>query len=256
MKIKIVKDYHEMSLLAAEILIERVKKAPNLKLGLATGGTPEGTYQQLIQDHQKNGTSYQQITTFNLDEYWGLSGEHPNSYRYYMNTQFFDHIDIKKENTFIPKGDGPNPTGECERYEQLLATKGGVDLQLLGIGTNGHIGFNEPGTPFESSTHLVDLAPTTRKANARFFSRLKNVPKQAITMGIATIMKSKEILLLISGDKKKETVQRLLNGELSEDFPASILKKHPNVTILINQAAAGTMKPSCTSQDYRVSELI
>lgn len=239
MEIITIEDNNEMSLIAAKMIIDRVQKYPNMKLGLATGGTPEGTYQELIKDYHENGTSYQGITTFNLDEYLGLAEEDSNSYRYYMNTHLFDHIDINLENTFIPKGDSLNPAEECERYEQLLESKGGVDLQLLGIGCNGHIGFNEPGTSFESRTHLVDLKPVTREANARYFSSMENVPKQAITMGIATIMKSKEILLLISGTSKSETAKRLFSGEVSEDFPASILNKHPNVTILIDQAAVG-----------------
>ena len=241
MEIKSIEDYHEMSLVASKMIIDRVKKYPNIKLGLAIGGTPEGTYQQLIKDYHENRTSYQGITTFNLDEYIGLAEEDSNSYHYYMDNHLFDHIDINKENTFIPKGDNLNLAEECERYELLLQEKGGVDLQILGIGSNGHIGFNEPGSSFKSRTHLVELTPATREANARFFPSIEDVPKQAITMGIATIMKSKEILLLISGDSKKEAVKRLLSGKVSEDFPASILNQHPNVTILIDQAAAGSM---------------
>ncbi|MBY0096135.1 glucosamine-6-phosphate deaminase [Mesobacillus maritimus] len=239
MKINILEDYQELSQAAATILIDRVKKNPKSTLGLATGGTPKGTYQQLITDHHQNGTSYQHVTTFNLDEYLGLAGENPNSYRYFMNAQLFHHIDIKIENTLIPNGVTMNTVEECQRYEQLLEAKGGVDLQLLGIGSNGHIGFNEPGTSFESRTHVVDLASTTIKANARFFPSIEEVPKQAITMGIGTIMKSKEILLLVSGEQKKAAVQRLLSGEVNEEFPASILNQHPNVTILMDKAAAG-----------------
>lgn len=236
--VKIVEDYAEMSRVAANILIERVKEFPDISLGLATGGTPEGTYQRLIKDCQENGTSYKRVTTFNLDEYIGLAETDPNSYRYYMKTHLFDHIDIMEENTFIPHGDAVNLVEECARYENLLETKGGVDLQLLGIGINGHIGFNEPGSSFKSKTHIVSLEQTTRDANARYFKSMADVPKQAITMGIGTIMKSKEILLLISGERKKEAVKRLLYGEIDEGFPASILNEHPNVTILMDKGAA------------------
>lgn len=232
MKVIEVKDYQEMSMVSGNYIIEKVKKQPSITLGLATGGTPKGTYQYLIKDHQENGTSYQKVTTFNLDEYIGLKANHPNSYRQYMNTCLFNHININKFQTNIPKGDGSNHTDECLQYEQLIAAHGGIDLQILGIGSNGHIGFNEPGTKFDSNTHIVNLTDSTRKANARYFKSLEEVPKQAITMGIATIMKSKEILLLVSGESKKEAMKKLLYDEVSENFPASILKCHPHVTII------------------------
>lgn len=237
MKIIEVKDYMEMSQKAADYIIEKVRLNPELTLGLATGGTPVGTYQNLIKDHQQNQTSYKDVRTFNLDEYIGLSGNNKNSYRYFMNEQLFNHIDINKKNTFIPRGDTEEIEAECRRFEELMEKHGGIDLQILGIGSNGHIGFNEPGTSFETKTHVVNLAPSTIEANARFFNSMEEVPVQAITMGIATIMKSKEILLLVSGESKKEAIKQLLNGGVSESFPASILRNHPAVTVIVDQAA-------------------
>ncbi|MEO2078223.1 MAG: glucosamine-6-phosphate deaminase [Bacillus sp. (in: firmicutes)] len=241
MKIIHVKNYEEMSQKAAEYLIEKIRRNPAITLGLATGGTPVGLYDELVKDHQTNHTSYQDVTTFNLDEYLGLSGEDPNSYRYFMNQQLFDRIDIPKANTHVPLGDTKDPQQQCRDYETLLKNHEGIDLQILGIGSNGHIGFNEPGTSFQSETHIVDLAPTTRAANARFFNSLNEVPTQAITMGIASIMRSKEILLLISGEKKQDALAKLLQGEVSEDFPASTLRNHPHVTIIADEAAIGTI---------------
>jgi glucosamine-6-phosphate deaminase len=237
MKLIEVKDYNEMSQKAAQTIIDKIRQNPSMNLGLATGGTPVGTYQSLIKDHQQYGTSYQNITTFNLDEYIGLTGDNPNSYRYFMNDKLFDHIDIDKNNTHIPNGNVNDMAAECTRYENLIADHGGIDLQILGIGGNGHIGFNEPGTSFDSTTHIVQLAASTIEANARFFERIEDVPTQAITMGIASIMRSKEILLLISGENKRAALDQLLNGDITEQFPASVLKNHPNVTIIADKAA-------------------
>jgi glucosamine-6-phosphate deaminase len=242
MKIIEAKDYQDLSKIAADYIIKKVCTLPKITLGLATGGTPVGIYNNLIADHQKNGTSYQGVTTFNLDEYVGLSGDDPNSYRYYMNDNLFDHIDIQKNNTFVPRGDVDDIQSECTVYENLLQKQKGIDLQILGIGKNGHIGFNEPRTSFESETHVVQLTPSTRKANAMYFSSIEEVPTKAITMGIATIMKSKEILLLISGEQKKEALNRLLTGNVDENFPASVLKKHPYVTIIADKAAIAGLK--------------
>ncbi|MFS0636483.1 glucosamine-6-phosphate deaminase [Mesobacillus foraminis] len=242
MNIKIVKDYQEMSRRAAEYISEKVQRFPSIKLGLATGGTPEGTYKKLIEDHRNSRTSYRDVTTFNLDEYIGLSGNHPNSYRFYMKDHLFDHINIVPANTHIPKGDAGDSEEECERYEKLLAENGGIDLQILGIGKNGHIGFNEPGTSFQSKTHVVPLTSSTREANARYFNSMEEVPSHAITMGIGTIMKSREILLLVSGEAKKDAFTKLMNSEPDERFPASVLLRHPNVTIIADEAAASGLK--------------
>ena len=237
MKIVQVKDYKEMSQKAAEVIIQKVKQENRINLGLATGGTPKGLYEAMIEDHRKNGTSYQHVTTFNLDEYIGLKEQDPNSYHYYMAESLFNHIDIPKLQTYLPNGLEGDYNHECERYDRLIKTLGGIDLQVLGIGQNGHIGFNEPGTSFQSSTHIVTLEESTRKANARYFNTLDDVPTHAITMGISSIMNSKEILLLVSGEEKADAMQKLLHGEISEDFPASVLKRHSHVTIIADQKA-------------------
>jgi glucosamine-6-phosphate deaminase len=208
-----------------------------MNLGLATGGTPKGLYDRLIQDHKEHGTFYKHVTSFNLDEYVGMKPQDPNSYHYYMADALFNHIDIDVSNTHVPNGLADTPEEECRRYDEMIQNHGGIDLQILGIGQNGHIGFNEPGTSFNSPTHIVTLEESTRKANARYFNSLDEVPTQAITMGIESIMKSKEILLLISGEAKAEAMYQLLNGEITEDFPASILKKHHCVTIIADQEA-------------------
>lgn len=233
--------YEELSKQAADQIISKLKSDPKLNFGLATGSTPTGLYKNLIHDHKKNQTSYKQVNTFNLDEYIGISKKDPNSYHYFMCENLFNHIDIPLEQTHIPDGTANDLQEECRRYEQFIKEHGGIDLQILGIGQNGHIGFNEPGTSFDSRTHIIQLADSTRKANSRFFDSLEDVPAQAITMGIASIMESKEIYLLVSGAGKAEALARLMNGEISEDFPASVLKKHPNVTIFADQEACALL---------------
>jgi len=242
MKLIIAEDYLDMSQKAANIFIERVRKQPSITLGLATGSTPKGVYEILIQDHKNNGTDYSKVKTVNLDEYVGISIDDPNSYHQFMMDQLFRHINIQKENTFIPNGEAEHLQEECERYERLIQSLGGIDLQLLGIGNNGHIGFNEPNTPFHSRTHIVTLAESTRIANSRFFHSLDEVPKQAITMGIATIMEAKEILLLASGKTKADAIYKLFNGPVDENFPASILQKHANVTVIADQEACSLLE--------------
>ncbi|WP_079506793.1 glucosamine-6-phosphate deaminase [Mesobacillus jeotgali] len=234
-------DYAELSQQAAEQIISRIKRKPSLNLGLATGSTPTGLYQELIKDHQQNKTSYKQINTFNLDEYIGIPKKDSHSYHYFMCEKLFKHIDIPLDQTHIPDGTARLLDEECTRYEQFIQEHGGIDLQILGIGQNGHIGFNEPGTSFDSRTHIIDLAESTRKANSRFFASVDDVPLQAITMGIASIMDSKEIFLLVSGHAKAEALARLINGDVSEDFPASVLKKHPNVSIFADKEATALL---------------
>lgn len=236
MKIINVGNYQELSERAAKIVIETVQNKPNAVLGLATGSTPIGLYNELIDDHAKNGTSYRKICTFNLDEYVGLEGSHPQSYLYFMRQHLFNHIDISSENTFIPNGKAEDMMKECERYEELIKEKGGIDLQILGIGQNGHIGFNEPGTSFSSRTHIIQLTESTRKANSRFFSSMDEVPTHAVTVGIQTIMESRKILLLVSGQAKMKAFKRLLSDEIDESFPASVLKLHNDVTVITDIA--------------------
>ncbi|WP_099159867.1 glucosamine-6-phosphate deaminase [Virgibacillus ndiopensis] len=241
MEIIKVKDYQEMSNEACSLIVENIKEKPKSVLGLATGSTPEGLYQQLIRKYQQKEVSFQQALTFNLDEYVGITIDDPNSYYYFMNEKLFNHIDIQKSNTYIPNGMVDNLDKECHDYEQLIRHAKYIDIQLLGLGLNGHIGFNEPGTSFSSRTHIVDLDESTRKANARFFDSLNEVPTKAITMGIDTIMESKKIVLLVSGEKKADAVTRLVNGAVSEEFPASILQKHNNVIVIADEAALKKM---------------
>lgn len=238
MKLIKATDYSDMSKRAAELILKQIKQTNQLTLGLATGSTPIKTYQHMIRDHQQNQTSYQHVTTFNLDEYVGIDPEDPNSYHQYMQSNLFNHIDIPIEQTHIPDGQATNPVEECIDYEKKLHDHGGIDIQILGLGGNGHIGFNEPGTSFDTLTHVIELTPATRTANARFFNRLAEVPTQAITMGISTILESKQIFLLVSGKEKSDALRKLLeNEETDTSFPASALHKHPNVTIIADQEA-------------------
>jgi glucosamine-6-phosphate deaminase len=230
-------NYAEMSVEAGKIIVDKIRSNPSLTLGLATGSTPKGVYNYLIQDHKADETSYQQMKSVNLDEYIGLKAQDTNSYHYFMRQNLFNHIDINENQTHIPNGAADDLEQECVRYEQLIKELGGVDLQLLGIGQNGHIGFNEPGTPFSSRTHIVTLAENTRIANSRFFNSLEEVPTHAITMGIASILESKEILLLVSGEQKAEALLKFINGDISEEFPASALKHHQNVTVIADRDA-------------------
>ncbi|MCG1020414.1 glucosamine-6-phosphate deaminase [Sutcliffiella horikoshii] len=224
--------YEALSKEAASYIANQVRSNPDIVLGLATGSTPTGMYKHLLEDHIIHKTSYDNVTTFNLDEYIGLPKTDPNSYYSFMEKHFFQHINIKKEKIFIPDGLGEKLEVECRNYEEKLIKNGPVDIQVLGLGENGHIGFNEPGTPFNSRTHVVKLTESTRKANARFFSSLDDVPTHAITMGIASIMSAKEIILLVAGRNKAKAFEQLLYGDISESFPASVLKKHPCVKII------------------------
>lgn len=237
MNIISTRDKDDMSQHAAAMIIERVRNQPSVTLGLATGSTPEGTYKRLIRDHREEGTSYQKVTTINLDEYVGLPENDPNSYRHFMEEQLFQHVDIPREQTHLPNGSAQDKDAECQRYDALIKHFGGIDFQLLGIGENGHIGFNEPGTPFESGTHIVHLDESTRKANARFFKQPEDVPTEAITMGIHTILQSKEIVLLASGSAKADAIAQLIHGEVNEQLPALALKKHDNVTLIADEEA-------------------
>lgn len=235
-----VPDYESMSRHAADFLIQRIHALSSPVLGLATGSTPKGLYEQLISIHQTQRMSYRHVTTFNLDEYIGLTASDPNSYHAFMEDVFFHHVDIPSSQIYIPNGEAAYLEHECTRYEALIDKKG-IDVQVLGIGQNGHIGFNEPGTPFSQLTHVTNLAESTREANARFFPSPEDVPKQAMTMGIASIMKSSEILLLASGIRKAQAVARLLSGNVSEDFPASVLHHHQCVTIIADDEALSVL---------------
>lgn len=235
MEILKIRDYDEMCDVAAQRIIKQVKSKSNSVLGLATGSTPLGVYQRLVSNYREGHLSYDRVQTFNLDEYVGLSPDHPNSYCYYMRENLFSHLDLQPANTHLPKGEGGEEV--CGQYEEKITKAGGIDLQILGLGLNGHIGFNEPGTSFSSRTHVVELDDSTRIANQRFFNNLDEVPTHAVTMGIATIMDSREILLLVQGEKKADTLQRLLEGEITESLPGSVLRRHPRVTLIADEAA-------------------
>ena len=226
-----VDHYDEMSKQAALIFKEQIEKKPDSVLGLATGGTPIGFYQELIKLY-KEGLSFSQVKTFNLDEYVGISPQDITSYHAYMQEHLFQHIDIPSENIHLPNGMVEDLEAECARYEAAIAACEGIDLQLLGIGVNGHIGFNEPGTPFTSTTHVVTLAERTRLENAKYFPNGQKVPEHAITMGIKTIMQAKKIVLLAFGENKMHTMQQLREGPVTESVPASRLKEHTNVEVI------------------------
>jgi glucosamine-6-phosphate deaminase len=242
MRLVNVKSHEEMSAFAAGRLLEKVKSGSSITLGLATGATPVRTYELLIEDYEKNHTSYQHVNSYNLDEYAGIASDHPNSYHYFMYKNLFNHIHMPKENIHIPNGLVDELEKEAKRYESIIDEIGGVDLQLLGIGENGHIGFNEPGTPFDKATHIVELTESTRQANARYFNDFSEVPTHAITMGIATILKSKEIMILASGKQKAEAIYQMFTGEISLDCPASVLRNHPNVIVVADEEATSKLE--------------
>jgi len=238
MNVVIVKDYQELSVQAARLVADQITRKKNTVLGLATGQTPVGMYQELIKKFRKREIDFSQVVTFNLDEYYGLSPEHPQSYNYFMWDTFFQYINIKKENVYLLKGTTEDIAEECQRYEYLIEKRGGIDLQILGIGDNGHLGFNEPAMGLNSKTHLVNLSEETIRANSKYFSDIKEVPRQALTMGIGTIMKARKIILLAGGRKKAPVIAKTINGPVSTEVPATVLQLHNEVTILIDKEAA------------------
>lgn len=242
MRIYKVKDYSELSRKAANIISAQIILKPDSVLGLATGSTPEGTYRQLVEWYHKGDLDFSQVSSINLDEYKGLDGSHDQSYRYFMNTNLFDHVNIRKEHTYVPNGLAADSAAECSRYDELLASLGGADLQLLGIGNNGHIGFNEPSVSFEKGTHLVELTESTRTTNARFFSSLDEVPTHAYTMGIGGIMSAKTVLLLASGKSKAHALFAALRGPITPQVPASVLQLHQNVIVIADEEAMSELE--------------
>ncbi len=227
-----VKTYDELSRIAANIIVAQVIVKPKCVLGLATGSSPEGVYKQLIKRYNNGELDFSEVTSVNLDEYVGLDGAHEQSYRYFMQDRLFNHINIKPENTHVPNGKSKDFEKDCAEYDRMIVNMGGIDLQLLGIGFDGHIGFNEPDSFFEKSTHVVDLHESTVKANARFFASEGEVPKQAVTMGMASIMQAKKILLIANGEKKGEVLKRACSGPITPQLPASILQLHPDCTVV------------------------
>ena len=241
MKVIKVKNYEEMSKVAAEIFKDVVKNKPNAVLGLATGTTPLGLYSELIKDHKENGTTYKNIKTVNLDEYAGLDIESDQSYVYFMRHNLFEGLDIDLKNTNIENGKAEDKEKEGERYNNLLGEMQ-QDIQLLGLGSNGHIAFNEPNTPFGSGVHIVKLTENTIKDNSRLFANINDVPRYAFTMGIKNIMNAKKIVILASGKKKAHAVKASVEGAVTEEVPASVLQLHPDCTFIVDEEAASLLK--------------
>ena len=237
MRIYCEKDYETMSRRAAHVMAAEIIHRPDCVLGLATGSTPIGMYKQLIEWNKAGDITFKEVRTVNLDEYKGLSPEHDQGYRYFMQKQLFDHVDILPENTRVPDGLAADPAAECAAYDEYIRSLGGIDLQLLGVGHNGHIGFNEPGGIFVTPTHVVDLTERTIDANARFFATRDDVPRQAFTMGIGPIMAAKKILLIASGEEKAEAVYNTICGAVDPHCQGSILQLHPDVVMVADEAA-------------------
>ncbi len=236
MEIRIFENKESLSRAAANYFIEVLKEESKPVLGLATGSSPLGLYEKLIESYKRGEISFENVHTYNLDEYVGLDGSHEQSYRYFMNENFFNHVDIDLNNTNVPNG-LLDADESCREYN-LALQEYEIDIQVLGIGSNGHIAFNEPGTSFSSVTHKVDLKEKTIQDNARFFASIDEVPKQAVTMGLANIMKAKKIILIATGEHKAEALRQMILGEITEELPASILQFHPNVVILTDREAA------------------
>lgn len=238
MKWIVGKDYQEMSKRAAEIMIEDIKNNPNIILGLATGSTPVGMYKEIIKKNKEGEIDFTNVVSFNLDEYVGLDEKNPSSYRYFMNENFFDHINIDKKNTHVPNGNAKDLKAYAKEYDKRIEEMGGIDIQILGIGTNGHIAFNEPARELSLGTTVVGLTENTIKDNSRFFDNLEDVPKTAITMGIRSILRAKKIILLASGENKKDIIKKLLeDGTVTTELPVSFLALHPDVTVIVDEAA-------------------
>lgn len=230
-----VKTYEELSQKGAALIAATVVNKPTAVLGLATGSSPVGIYKNLAAWNKAGYVDFSQVTTVNLDEYLGLKGDHPQSYRYFMQENLFNHVNVRPEATHVPNGCAEDYAKECTDYDALVESLGGTDLQLLGIGLDGHIGFNEPADHFEKETHVVDLHPSTIEANARFFNSADEVPKQAVTMGMLSIMRAKKILLIANGEAKKAVLDRAFNGPITPMLPASILQLHPDVTVIFSE---------------------
>lgn len=241
MRVLKINSYQEMSEWVCKRVIDTIKSCENPVLGLATGSTPKGLYQCLIEAYNRKEISFKNVTTFNLDEYIGLDPKNPSSYNYFMQDRLFNHVDIDPKRVFLPNGMATDIEKECDDFEALIKKHGPIDLQILGVGVNGHIAFNEPGTSFTSRTQRTQLTANTIEVNSRFFENKDDVPTEAITMGIGTIMESKEIILLISGQNKAQAVKHLVEGEATEDCPVTVIQKHPNATVVIDEEAASLL---------------
>ncbi|QHX36401.1 glucosamine-6-phosphate deaminase [Spiroplasma sp. BIUS-1] len=241
MKIIKVMNNGEAGKVVSDLILDEIKNNSKAVLGLATGSSPITTYENIIKKTKDQSIDWSEVTTFNLDEYKGLESDHEQSYRYFMNDKLFNHINIKKVNTFVPSG-MIDSNEEAVKYDQLISDHNGIDLQLLGLGINGHVGFNEPGSDFEGLTSIVDLTKSTIEANSRFFEKESDVPTQAISMGLKSIMNAKKIVLIATGESKALAVKNLVEGPISKEWPCSALLNHPNVTIVIDQEAGKLLK--------------
>ncbi|MCD2501787.1 glucosamine-6-phosphate deaminase [Clostridium sp. NSJ-145] len=242
MKLIVTKNYEELSKVAADEFAKVIIEKPEAVLGLATGGSPVGMYKELIAKCENNELDFSKCTSINLDEYIGLNPEHEQSYRNFMNTNLFNHINIDKAKTFVPNGLAENLEEECKNYDKKIEELGGIDVQLLGIGNNGHIAFNEPGEELSAGTHIISLTESTIEANARFFDSIDEVPRKALTMGLGGIMKAKKIILIASGEGKAEAIKGLFSGKITTDNPATMLQMHRDVVVIIDEAAAKLIK--------------
>ena len=234
-------DYKDLSRKAANIIAAQMILKPDCTLGLATGSSPVGTYEQLIERFKDGDLDFSRITSVNLDEYKGLAPDNYQSYRYFMNTNLFNHVNVDKAHTFVPDGLEPDAEKACREYDEIIENVGGIDLQLLGLGHNGHIGFNEPADSFSKGTNCVDLTESTIEANKRFFESEADVPRQAYTMGIRTIMLAKKILVVVSGKDKAEILKKVVCGPVTPEVPASVLQLHPDVTIVADSEACSLL---------------
>jgi glucosamine-6-phosphate deaminase len=248
MKVIVAKNYEEMSKIAAKEIAKLLYVKPEAVLGLATGSTPEGVYKELIELNKLNRADFSKVTSYNLDEYKGLKGDHQQSYRYFMDTNLFNHVNIDKSRTHVPSGITEDYDKECREYDEAIENAGGIDLQLLGIGTNGHIGFNEPSDFLNLNTHVTELTEDTIKANSRFFDSIEEVPTEAITMGLGSIMKAKKIILLASGLKKAEIIAKLVEDKISTRVPASMLQVHQNVLVVVDQEAGSMLRNTSNNE--------
>lgn len=237
MRIYCVKDYEQVSKTAANIISAQIMMKPDCVLGLATGSTPIGTYEQLVKRCKEGDLDFSAVHSINLDEYRGIGADHEQSYRYFMDTHLFNAVNIDKKNTFVPNGLEQDREKACRAYDEIIRSHGGIDLQILGLGHNGHIGFNEPDDAFAKGTHCVELSESTISANARFFTSAKEVPKEAYTMGIQSIMQARRIVVIVSGEGKKDIVKRAFLGPITPKVPASVLQLHPDVTLVGDEAA-------------------
>lgn len=246
MRIIVCKNYEEMSKKAAQMILSQITLKPNSVLGLATGSTPIGMYENLVDMYKHGVADFSEVTTFNLDEYYQLPRTNDQSYHYFMHDNLFNHINVKPQNVNIPNGMTNDVEGECTKYDADIKASGGIDIQVLGIGHNAHIGFNEPTISFEKGTHLVDLKESTIEANARFFDSIVDVPKKAVTMGTGSIFKAKKIMLLASGEGKAEAIYNTVYGKVTPEVPSSILQFHNDIVLIVDEAAASKLnKEDC-----------